>query len=179
MTFAVVILFIGFVSAYFAYKALNKRNWAGGIVLALVALFFITGGITSAGQESSSNSSSSSQSSSASSKTSSQKEASSLKKARAKMKSDGIKQLNDKIAQQPELAGLKVKQDKDVGDDDYTVTVPDEVTGYSDNEQKETYRHLVKLVKQYTGDNNPTVMFVDQSGNSIAETTWTGDIKLD
>lgn len=59
--FSVVLLLIGLLSVYFAFKAFKNKHWVGGIVLILVALFFTGGSYTVATQNDSNSSQQSSQ----------------------------------------------------------------------------------------------------------------------
>lgn len=105
-------------------------------------------------------------------------ESSSISKAQESIKSDEIDELNHEFENNPSLSGLHVEKDPYGNGDDYDVTVPDELAAADSNEQKEDYRNLVTIIRKKTGVQNPTVFFMDSGHNTVAETTWSGDIKL-
>lgn len=102
----------------------------------------------------------------------------SISNAKDKAKSDGVKDINDKIAQKPELQGLSVKRDK-YGNDDYDVTVPDSALEGNNSQLREICKNIFTIIEHETGSDNPTVYYYDEAGNQIAHTTWGGTIKLD
>lgn len=177
--FAVMVLFIGLVVAYFAYKAFKSRHWIGGVVLALVALFFVAGSYTSATQSSSDSSQSSSQKSSSSQDDSDKAYWSSAKKAKSKAKK-GLTKLNEKIGEDDRLNGLVVRLSKNDTDGTmYEVKVPDAALNGNDEQVRETFKMVFNLISEYTGADNPTVYYYDNAGNQVAHTSMSGDIKLD
>lgn len=54
--FSIVLLLIGLLSVYFAFRAFKSKHWVGGIVLIFVVLFFVGGGYTVATQNGSNSS---------------------------------------------------------------------------------------------------------------------------
>lgn len=102
----------------------------------------------------------------------------SISNAKNKAKNDGVKDINDKIAQKPELQGLSVKRDK-YGDNDYDVTVPDSALEGNNSQLREICKNIFTIIEHETGSDNPTVYYYDEAGNQVAHTDWDGTIKLD
>ena len=44
---------------------------------------------------------------------------------------------------------------------------------------KNQFSDIVKIITNYTGDDNPTVLFNNSNGDTVAETSTFGKIKLD
>lgn len=172
--FEVILLFIGIVAIYLAYKSVKSRNWLRVIIFGFVALFFVAGAATMVSNDDSGSSSSSSSSKSSSS----QRET--TDQNHRKQAESGVKNINDKIAQDPTLDGLKVKLDKyDTKGEDYDVQVPDSVLDGTNSQQKEIYKNIFTIIAHETGNQDPTVFYYDNAGNQIAETNLDGSIKLD
>lgn len=174
--FAIILLFIGIASAYFAYKSFKNRRWGWGIITALVALFFFAGGATVTNQQNDSSSSTASSSSTDSSiKSSSERQNSNRKKAQS-----GVRDINNKISETPELEGLKVKLDKyDHDGEIFDVEVPDTVVNGTSSQQREIFKNIYTIISHETGNQNPTVYYYDVAGNEIAQTKWDGSIKME
>lgn len=102
----------------------------------------------------------------------------SISNAKNKAKNDGVKDINDKIAQKPELQGLSVKRDK-YGDNDYDVTVPDSALEGSNSQLREICKNIFTIIEHETGSDNPNVYYYDEAGNQIAHSSWDETIKLD
>lgn len=108
----------------------------------------------------------------------SEAESTSISKAQSSIKKNAISELNQAFDSNPSLAGLHIEKDPYGSDDDYDVIIPDELAAAPDNEQKEDYRTIVKIIREKTGDTNPSVFFMDSGHNTVAETTWSGEVKL-
>lgn len=172
---------IGLVCLYPMWTSFKQGKIIRGIVWAILAFFLGVGGFSNTGSGSNSSSSSSSESSSAKSeeKASSKKQANSDKKHK-KQAEQGVKDINNKISQEPDLDGLKVSLDKyDTSGQDYDVQVPDSALGGSDAQLRSICKNVFTIIAHETGNQNPTVTYYDESGNQIAETKWDGSIKLD
>ena len=102
----------------------------------------------------------------------------SISNAKDKAKSDGVKDINDKIAQKPELQGQSGKCVKR-GKDDYYVTVPDSALEGTNSQLREICKNIFTIIEHETGSDNPTVYYYDEAGNQVAHTAWDGTIKLD
>lgn len=83
--------------------------------------------------------------------------------------------LNSQIAQHPELNGFSVNYNKE--DDMYEVTVPTEITGDTDNQQKALYNTITGDITQ--SDPNAMIQFYNSQHMMIAHTTLGGTVKLD
>lgn len=176
-----IIAILGIVCLYPAWEDFKQKKYVRGIVWAIVALFLFVGGAGSAMDGSSSSSSSSTESSSSkSSETASSKKQESTDKKHKKQAQKGVDDINNKIAQEPDLDGLKVSLDKyDTSGQDYDVQVPDSALGGSDAQLRSICKNVFTIIAHETGNQNPTVTYYDESGNQIAETKWDGSIKLD
>lgn len=85
--------------------------------------------------------------------------------------------MNQYISQHQELSGFSVKYN--TTDDAYEVTVPNTVTGATDNEQKSLYSTIAEVIQSKDPDAY-TIDFVDQGNMPVAHVgAFSGTIKLD
>ena len=98
-------------------------------------------------------------------------------KATHKLKMKNIAdQLNDDFSQNDELSGFSIKADGSI----FKVTVPDNISTATDNEQKETYSACASLVEKAMGNEPQMIYFYSNSGLQVAHTAaLSGAIKLD
>ena len=82
------------------------------------------------------------------------------------------KNLTSQMASDSTLNGFKIAYK----DSQFYVTVPTEVAVMTDNEQKEVYSSVVKLLESHNA--NAPVSFYDQNGNPVARMTLSGGVKL-
>lgn len=185
MILEIIVLFIGICFLYATWQCFKSHKFGRAILSLLAAAFFIGGSITMITSPSDNSSSSQSKSSSKSSssdksESSSENKQSEDDSSHKKQAQKGVDNINKKIASEPDLAGLKVKLDKyDEGGQDYDVILPDNALGGNDNQTKEICKNVFTIIKNETGNQNPTVFYYDQAGNEVAKTKWDGSIKLD
>lgn len=176
--FGEIVAVLGILVIWGAWTLFRKHRIAPAVIFALIGLFFLAGGMTSIFNGYGNGSSSTSSSSSSEDSSSSKQE--STNKKHKKQAEQGVKDINNKIAQDPQLNGLKVKLDKyDTDGDNYDVQIPDSALGGSDSQLREICKNVFTIIKRETGNQNPTVFYYDESGNEIAKTKWDGSIKLD
>lgn len=82
------------------------------------------------------------------------------------------KNLTSQMASDSTLNGFKIAYK----DSQFYVTVPDNVAAMTDNEQKEVYGSVVKLLESHHA--SAPVSFYDQNGNPVARMTLSGGVKL-
>lgn len=82
------------------------------------------------------------------------------------------KNLTSQMASDSTLNGFKIAYK----DSQFYVTVPDNVAAMTDNEQKEVYSSVVKLLESHNA--NAPVSFYDQNDNPVARMTLSGGVKL-
>lgn len=82
------------------------------------------------------------------------------------------KNLTSQMASDSTLNGFKIAYK----DSQFYVTVPDNVAAMTDNEQKEVYSSVVKLLESHHA--NAPVSFYDQNDNPVARMTLSGGVKL-
>lgn len=188
----IVLILVALAIVYFSFKSIKKHKVISVCVIIVAIFIFLLGAlgalpdgfdqVNHRGEYSPSakRASSVSESKKKASESSSKAYDSSVSKAQTSAKEKGVKEINDKIDSDPNLQGLHVTRQKDSSQyGDYEVTVPDSVTSASDNEQKSIYSDIVKIITNYTGDDNPTVLFNNSNGDTVAETSTFGKIKLD
>ncbi|MGJ3787916.1 hypothetical protein ACLOBK_03515 [Limosilactobacillus fermentum] len=82
------------------------------------------------------------------------------------------KNLTSQMASDSTLNGFKIAYK----DSQFYVTVPDNVAAMTDNEQKEVYGSVVKLLESHHA--SAPVSFYDGNGNAVARMTLSGGVKL-
>ncbi|MEO5283722.1 hypothetical protein [Limosilactobacillus allomucosae] len=82
------------------------------------------------------------------------------------------KNLTSQMASDSTLNGFKIAYKSG----QFYVTVPDNVAAMTDNEQKEVYGSVVKLLESHHA--SAPVSFYDANGNAVARMTLSGGIKL-
>lgn len=182
---AASIVALGIYLLYRIYINFKDKNPIMAIIQLCLGAFLIFFGAVgvNVSQDNSSSSSSADTASSSSKSSSSSKDDNSSDESQnndKKKAQQGVSDINKKISETPELAGLKVKLDKyDNNGENFDVEVPDTVLNGSASQQREIFKNIYTIIYHETGNQNPTVYYYDAAGNEIAQTKWDGSIKME